>query len=109
MKEDSDDIRKECLEVWSEDVAEPAAVRYAWENQPNANAYGLHGIPVAPFRTDDWPFIRAEPSWAADLAERKADNERLIRQSEQWRRERQIRELTRKLRALGVDVPESQR
>jgi len=104
VKSDNDDIRKECLEVWSEDVPEPVAVRYAWENQPNANAYGLHGIPVAPFRTDNWPFIRAEPSWAPDLEQRKADNERTIRQTEQWRRERQVKELKRKLRALGVEV-----
>jgi sialate O-acetylesterase len=106
VKNDGDDMRKECLEVWSEDVPEPVAVRYAWENQPNANAYGLHGIPVAPFRTDDWPFIRAEPNWAADLEQRKAENEKTKRQSEQWRRERTIGELKRKLRALGVEVPE---
>jgi sialate O-acetylesterase len=108
VKSDNDDIRQECLEVWSEDVPAPVAVRYAWENQPLANAYGLHGIPVAPFRTDNWPFIRAEPSWAADLEQRKADNEKTSRQSEQWRREREIRELKRKLRSLGVEVPSSE-
>ncbi len=97
-------IRRECLEVWSEDVAEPVAVRYAWENQPNANAYGLHGLPVAPFRTDKWPFIRAEPAWAPDLQQRKADNQATNNQNQQWRRERQIKELKRKLKALGVEV-----
>jgi len=108
VEDDKDDIRQECLEVWSEDVPDPVAVRYAWENQPLANAYGLHGIPVAPFRTDDWPFIRAEPSWAPDLEQRKTDNEHTSKQNEQWRRERQIGELKRKLRSLGVDVPLSQ-
>jgi len=103
VKNDAD-IRQECLEVFSQDVPEPVAVRYAWENQPNANAYGLHGLPVAPFRTDDWPFILAEPSWAPDIEQRRADNERRIKQHEEWRRERQIRELKRKLRALGVEV-----
>ncbi|MHC4505498.1 MAG: hypothetical protein ACYTFI_19510, partial [Planctomycetota bacterium] len=104
VKSDREDIRNECLEVWSEDVPKPVAVRYAWENQPNANAYGLHGIPVAPFRTDNWPFIRAEPPWAPDLGERRADNRQTIRQSEQWRRDRRIGELKRRLRALGVKV-----
>lgn len=104
VKKDGDDIRKECLEVWSPDVPNPVAVRYAWDNQPDANAYGLHGIPVAPFRTDDWPFIRSEPSWAADLEERKAANKELSRQQEQWRKERRIRELKRELGKLGVEV-----
>ena len=80
-----------------------------WENQPNANAYGLHGLPVAPFRTDNWPFIRAEPSWAPDLEQRKADNENTYKQSEQWRRERQVKELKRKLMVLGVEVEQPNR
>ncbi len=108
VEDDNDDVRQECLEVWSEDVAKPVAVRYAWENQPLANASGLHGLPVAPFRTDDWPFIRAEPSWAPDLERRKADNQITSRQSEQWRRERQIGELKRKLRSLGVEIPHAE-
>ena len=105
VKKDGDDIRKECLEVWSPDVSNPVAVRYAWDNQPDANAYGLHGIPVAPFRTDNWPFIRSEPSWANDLEERKAANEKFTRQQNEWRRERRIQELKRELNKLGVEVP----
>jgi sialate O-acetylesterase len=37
-------------------VPRPVAVRYAWSDYPRA---GLHscggGLPVTPFRTDDWP------------------------------------------------------
>ncbi len=99
-----EDIKNECLEVWSEYVKEPVAVRYAWENQPNANAYGLHGLPVAPFRTDDWPFILAEPDWAPDLEQRKEKNKELRRKMDQWRRERRIQELKDELRRLGVEV-----
>ena len=99
------DIRGEYLEVWSEDVPRPVAVRYAWANQPNANAYGLLGIPVAPFRTDTWPFIRAEPSWASDLEQRKKENEATLRQNSEWRKRRRITELKRELRSLGVEIP----
>lgn len=44
--------------VWSDEVADPVAVRYAWANNPaNANLYNQEGLPASPFRTDDWPGI----------------------------------------------------
>lgn len=98
---DGEDIRGEHLEVWSEFVPKPVAVRYAWENQPNANAYGLHGLPVAPFRTDDWPFIRALPKWASDLEERERANEERIKQHNEWRRLRRIAEARRGPQSLA--------
>ncbi len=43
------------VKVWSEEVPEPVAVRYAFEINPTANLYDRTGLPVTPFRTDDWP------------------------------------------------------
>ncbi|NJN26749.1 MAG: sialate O-acetylesterase [Cyclobacteriaceae bacterium] len=44
--------------VWSDMVAEPVAVRYAWGNNPDdVNLYNLEGLPAVPFRTDNWPGI----------------------------------------------------
>ncbi len=45
--------------VWSNDVPDPLAVRYAWANSPvKCNLYnksfGQIGLPASPFRTDDW-------------------------------------------------------
>jgi sialate O-acetylesterase len=41
--------------VWSEKVPSPAAVRYAWADNPaGANLYNAEGLPASPFRTDDW-------------------------------------------------------
>jgi len=40
--------------VSSPDVPKPAAVRYAWENNPQCNLYNGAGLPASPFRTDDW-------------------------------------------------------
>jgi sialate O-acetylesterase len=34
-----------------------AAVRYGWADVPNANLFGKTGLPVSPFRTDDWMLI----------------------------------------------------
>lgn len=41
--------------VWSEEVAEPVAVRYGWAANPLCNLYNTEGLPASPFRTDDWP------------------------------------------------------
>jgi sialate O-acetylesterase len=42
--------------VWSEDVPDPVAVRYAWADNPEgANLYNAAGLPASPFRTDAWP------------------------------------------------------
>ncbi len=39
--------------VWSDSVAHPTAVRYAWADNPQwANLYNKEGLPASPFRTD---------------------------------------------------------
>jgi sialate O-acetylesterase len=44
--------------VWSNDINNPVAVRYAWADNPDdANFYNKEGLPASPFRTDDWPGI----------------------------------------------------
>ena len=41
--------------VWSDKIAKPAAVRYAWADYPECNLYSKEGLPASPFRTDTWP------------------------------------------------------
>lgn len=48
-------IEKDVLTVWSSMVKDPAAVRYAFSNAGIGNLYSRFGLPVVPFRTDDWP------------------------------------------------------
>ena len=44
--------------VYSDQVSNPVAVRYAWANNPDdANLCNNEGLPASPFRTDDWPGI----------------------------------------------------
>ncbi len=45
------------IEVWSDKVKEPASVRYAWADNPVVNMYSTAGLPLTPFRTDDWPGV----------------------------------------------------
>jgi sialate O-acetylesterase len=48
------------IEVWSDAVAEPVAVRYAWADNPVCNLYAGNGLPLTPFRTDDFPGVTAD-------------------------------------------------
>ena len=40
--------------VWSDEVPEPAAVRYCFRNWGVGTVFNAFGIPLTPFRTDDW-------------------------------------------------------
>lgn len=48
-------IGKNKVEVFSDQVTNPVAVRYGWEDNPVVNLYDKGALPVTPFRTDDWP------------------------------------------------------
>lgn len=45
--------------VWSPEVPEPIAVRYAWADNPTCNLYNQAGLPAGPFRTDKFSAITA--------------------------------------------------
>lgn len=42
------------LVIYSEKVKNPVAVRYGFKNYFKGNLYNSEGLPVAPFRTDNW-------------------------------------------------------
>ena len=50
---------KNKVTVSSPQVPKPVAVRYAWGDNPVVNLQDRNGLPVTPFRTDDWPGITA--------------------------------------------------
>jgi len=53
-------IDNQHIEVSCEAVTEPVAVRYGWANNPVCNVHNDLGLPLTPFRTDDWPGVTAE-------------------------------------------------
>jgi sialate O-acetylesterase len=66
VKADARLVGKDKIEVSSEQISEPVAVRYAWADNPVCNVYStvsapgeLYGLPLTPFRTDDWPGVTA--------------------------------------------------
>jgi sialate O-acetylesterase len=49
------------IKVWSSQVPQPVAVRYAWTNAPvDANLFSKEGFPVNQFRSDNWKGITAD-------------------------------------------------
>ena len=50
-------VGKDKVEVSAASVKEPVSVRYAWANNPVCNLQNREGLPVTPFRTDDWPGV----------------------------------------------------
>ncbi len=40
--------------IYSDKVADPVAVRYAWADNPECNLMNSEGLPAVPFRTDNW-------------------------------------------------------
>ena len=47
-------IEKDRIIVSSKQVKEPAAVRFGFSNTAMANLFSKEGLPVTPFRTDEW-------------------------------------------------------
>lgn len=51
-------IHGDQIEVQSDSVNHPVAVRYGWSDSPDdINLYNINGFPASPFRTDDWPGV----------------------------------------------------
>jgi sialate O-acetylesterase len=47
------------IEVKSASVSAPVSVRYAWAHNPICNMFSQNGLPLTPFRTDDWTGVTA--------------------------------------------------
>jgi sialate O-acetylesterase len=47
------EIRGNKVLVWSDEIENPVAVRYAWADNPVCNLYNSEMLPAVPFRTDD--------------------------------------------------------
>lgn len=47
-------VEKQEVVVQSPNVPHPVAVRYNWADTPDGTLFGASGLPVVPFRTDNW-------------------------------------------------------
>ena len=71
------------IEVSAEGVTKPVAVRYAWADNPICNVYSAEGLPVTPFRTDDFPMITdpANPNSAEAQNAKRAEDLRKLNEA----------------------------
>jgi sialate O-acetylesterase len=86
------------IEVRSDLVAEPVAVRYGWANWPTGNLVGRERLPVPTFRTDDWPIVEGV---SYSEAAKKASTDKI----KAMEKEGKTFALDRKLRQLQLDLP----
>ena len=49
------EIDGDTITISSGGVEKPVAVRYAWADNPTCNVFGGDGLPLMPFRTDEFP------------------------------------------------------
>jgi len=42
------------VSVWSNEVSNPVAIRYAFKNCIEGSLYNTEGLPASSFRTDNW-------------------------------------------------------
>ncbi len=86
------------LEVWSDLVPKPVAVRYAWARNPLGNLVNSQHheriLPVPSFRTDewDWPEAPFGDRGSPEANEHRKQLNTMRKQAEQWARERPIAE-----------------
>lgn len=52
------DTDRKCILVSCPDVQWPQAVRYCFRDFQLGNVRNVHGLPLIPFRSDDWPALR---------------------------------------------------
>ena len=57
------------VQVWSEEVSEPLAVRYGWSNLPLGGLMNGRELPAYPFRSDNWPMVPHQSAGAYEVDE----------------------------------------
>ena len=96
---------RKTLEVWSDLVEAPVAVRYAWARNPLGNLVnGQHHeriLPVPSFRTDDWDWPEAPfgPEGRGQTGRLRAEMRKQATEQNQKRRLREVRLLLKQLEA----------
>jgi sialate O-acetylesterase len=96
------ELQGESLVVFSPEVAEPVAVRYAFSNTATASLFNGAGLPASSFRTDDWQWVakpRIDPAVEALLDKIEARSKALksIRADMIYRQEQLLLDEVRQL------------
>ena len=74
------------IAVSSPQVPQPVAVRYAWSDNPICNIFSAEGLPVTPFRTDNFPMI-TDPANPNGIEAQAAKRQEEIKATQKKRQE----------------------
>ena len=74
------------IAVSSPQVPQPVAVRYAWSDNPICNVFSAEGLPVTPFRTDNFPMI-TDPANPNGIEAQAAKRQEEIKATQKKRQE----------------------
>jgi len=50
-------LEKNRIVVWNKQIANPVAVRFSFSNIGMSNVFNIEGLPIIPFRTDNWEVV----------------------------------------------------
>ncbi|MBD0376574.1 MAG: hypothetical protein ICV51_13190 [Flavisolibacter sp.] len=50
-------LEKDRIVVWNKQIPNPVAVRFSFSNIGMSNVFNKEGLPITPFRTDNWEVI----------------------------------------------------
>ncbi|MDP6544720.1 MAG: hypothetical protein QGH60_12065 [Phycisphaerae bacterium] len=89
---------KPCIEVRSDLVKAPVAVRYGWASWPTGNLVGRERLPIPTFRTDNWPI----PEGVNYSPEAKARCSKILAE---LKTKAEKDALDRKIRQILLDLP----
>jgi sialate O-acetylesterase len=53
-------LEKSRIVVWNKQITNPVAVRFSFSNIGMSNVFNKEGLPIIPFRTDNWEVITAK-------------------------------------------------
>ena len=54
-------LEKDRIVVSNKQISKPVAVRFSFSNTGMSNVFNKEGLPVVPFRTDNWEVIPQKP------------------------------------------------
>ncbi|HET9745054.1 MAG TPA: sialate O-acetylesterase [Chitinophagaceae bacterium] len=53
-------LEKSRIVVWNKQITNPVAVRFSFSNTGMSNVFNKEGLPITPFRTDNWEVVTAK-------------------------------------------------
>ena len=54
-------LEKDRIVVFTKEISNPVALRFSFSNTGMSNVFNKEGLPLVPFRTDNWEIVPVKP------------------------------------------------